>query len=95
MQLERSGVIGGITSLITGIETEKQDVIARLLEEKRRLQTRINQMSFTNDRDRDRRIVELSKQGLTKEKIAVSVGMSRQDVYKALERVNVNSVDRE
>ena len=61
--------------------------------ETRRLQAKINQISFKNDPARDQLILELSKQGLPKAQIARIVEMSRQGLYKALRRLGVNSVN--
>lgn len=91
-QLEGLSIIHAIIGMVTEIEKEKQDQIEQLQEEIRKLHARLNQMSLVNDHNRDRQIIELHKQGLSKEKIAASVGMTRQGVYKALARLDVNSV---
>ena len=71
--------------------------IARLVneerEETRKLQAKLNQLSFRTDTVRDQQIRELSKQGLSKTQIARNVGMSRQGLYKALRRLGVDSVN--
>ena len=62
-------------------------------EEIRRLQAKINQMSFRNDPARDQLIIELINQGLPKSHIARIVGMSRQGLYKAIHRLGVDNVN--
>jgi len=55
-----------------------------------RLQTKINQVSFRNDPERDGRIIELFKIGYSRGRIAREVGMSKWGVSKALRRLGVN-----
>ncbi len=92
VQLEALSIIHAIASMVSEIEEDKQALIDSLKEANKKLPARLNQMSFINDQDRDQKIIELYKQGLSKGQIATSVGMTRQGVYKALERLNVNSV---
>jgi len=55
-----------------------------------KLQAKVNQLSFGNDPERDRRMIELYNQGLSRAKIAKEVGMSKWGVSKALRRLGVN-----
>lgn len=55
-----------------------------------KLRSKLNQLTFSNDPDRDTRIIELFNQGLSRGKIAKEVGMSKWGVSKALRRLGVN-----
>jgi len=67
------------------------NVISEALKEKeeanRILRARLNQLKFGNDPERDKRIVELFNQGLSRGQIAKEVGMSKWGVSKALKRL--------
>jgi len=58
-----------------------------------KLQAKLNQLSFRSDIDRDKRIIELYKEGYSRGKISKKVGMSKWGVSKALRRLGVNPVD--
>ena len=79
-------VVDSLIPTITWLVNEEREEI-------RRLQAKINQMSFKNDPARDQQIIELIKQGLPKTKIARIVRMSRQGLYKALRRLGVDNVN--
>ena len=79
-------VVDSLIPTITWLVNEEREEI-------RRLQAKINQMSFRNEPARDQQIIELTKQGLTKTEIARIVGMSRQGIYKALRRLGVDNVN--
>lgn len=91
-QLEGFNVIYAITSLVTDIEKEKQDQIERLQYENRRLKAKVNQLSFCNNSERDKKLIELYKKGLPKTEIAKRTGLSRPGLYKALRRLGVNGL---
>ena len=55
-----------------------------------KLQAKINQLSFSNNPERDRRMIELHNLGLSRAKIAKEVGMTKWGVSKALRRLGVN-----
>ena len=79
-------VVDSLIPTITWLVNEEREEI-------RRLQAKINQMSFRNEPARDQQIIELTKQGLPKSHIARIVGMSRQGLYKALRRLGVDNVN--
>jgi hypothetical protein len=56
----------------------------------KQLNARLNQLSFSNDPGRDRRILELFKLGYSRGRIAKEVRMSKWGVSKALRRLGVN-----
>ena len=55
-------------------------------------QARINQMSYTNNLERDELIRRLFNGGRSKSEIARVAQMTRQEIAKALKRLNGNSV---
>lgn len=55
-----------------------------------RLQAKINELSFRNDPDRDKKMIELFNEGCSRGRIAKEVGMSKWGVSKALKRLGVN-----
>ncbi|MAT39324.1 MAG: hypothetical protein CL946_06945 [Ectothiorhodospiraceae bacterium] len=68
-------------------------VLARfevLEQENKQLKARFNQLSFSNDPGRDRRMIELFKLGYSRGRIAKEVRMSKWGVSKALRRLGVN-----
>lgn len=68
-------------------------VLARfevLEQENKQLKARFNQLSFSNDSGRDKRMLELFKLGYSRGRIAKEVGMSKWGVSKALRRLGVN-----
>ena len=73
-----------VISLMTQLIEENESVI-------RQLQAKLNQRIGSNP-ERDQRIVELYKQGLSRGQIAREVEMSKWGVSKALRRLGVNSV---
>ena len=79
-------VVDSLIPTITWLVNEEREEI-------RRLQAKLNQLSFRNDPLRDQQIIELIKQGLPKPQIARIVGMSRQGIYKALRRLGVDNVN--
>ncbi len=91
-QLEGFNVIYAITSLVADIEEEKQDLIKQLQDENRRLKAKVNQLSFSNDSERDKKVIELYKKGLPKTEIAKQTGLSRPGLYKTLRRLGVNGL---
>jgi DNA-binding phage protein len=91
-QLEGFNVFYAITSLVADIEKEKQAQIQQLLDENRRLKAKVNQLSFCNDSERDKKVMELYKKGLTKTEIAKQTGLSRPGLYKTLRRLGVNGL---
>ncbi len=66
------------------------DQLETLEQENKQLKARINQLSFGNDPERDRRMIELFKVGYSRGQIAKEVGMSKWGVSKALQRLGVN-----
>lgn len=54
------------------------------------LQAKINELSFKNDPQRDKKMIELFKVGYSRGRIAKEVGMSKWGVSKALRRLGVN-----
>ena len=54
------------------------------------LQAKINELSFKNDPQRDKKMIELFKAGHSRAMIAKEVGMSKWGVSKALRRLGVN-----
>lgn len=80
-------VVESLIPTITGLVNEERDGI-------RKLQAKLNQLYFSNNPERDQRMLELYKQGLSRGQIAREVGMSKWGVSKALIRLGVNSVDR-
>jgi DNA-binding phage protein len=91
-QLEGFNVFYAITNLVADIEKEKQAQIQQLLDENRRLKAKVNQLSFCNDSERDKKVMELYKKGLTKTEIAKQTGLSRPGLYKTLRRLGVNGL---
>lgn len=57
--------------------------------ENKELRSRINQLSFGNNPERDKKITELFNSGFSMGKIAQAVGMSKWGVSKALCRLGV------
>ena len=55
----------------------------------RKVRAKLNWHSFGNDPDKDKRIVELHNQGLSRGKIAKAVGISKWGVSKTLERLRL------
>ncbi len=66
------------------------DEMENLERENQKLRAWINQFSFGNDPERDKKITELFNCGVSRGKIAKAVGMSRWGVSKALRRLGVN-----
>lgn len=68
--------------------------LSRLIEEQevslRKLIARSNQVAFRNDPERDKRIIEMFNQGLSKRKIAKEVEITPWGVSKALRRLGLN-----
>jgi DNA invertase Pin-like site-specific DNA recombinase len=91
-QLEGFNVFYAITSLVAEIEKEKQDLIEQLQDENRRLKAKVNQLSFCNDSERDKKVIELYQKGLPKTEIAKQTGLSRPGLYKTLRRLGVNGL---
>jgi flagellar biosynthesis/type III secretory pathway chaperone len=91
-QLERFNVIYAITSLVADIEKHKQILIHQLQDENRRLKAKVNQLSFCNDSERDKKVIELYKKGLPKTEIARQTALSRPGLYKALRRLGLNGL---
>jgi len=58
-QLEGLSIIYSITSFVSEIEKEKQDQLEQLQNENRRLKAKVNQLSFCNDSERDKKVIEL------------------------------------
>lgn len=86
-------LIPTVANLVVQLMEEKEDLIKELEESNRELKAKLNQLSFSNNAQRDQRIRELYKQGLPKTQIARNVGMSRQGLYKALRRLGADSVN--
>lgn len=59
-------------------------------EENKRLKSQLNQLSFQNDPNRDKKILELTRKGLSRRSIGREVQMSPWGVSKALRRLGVN-----
>jgi hypothetical protein len=91
-QLEGLNVFYAITALVADIENEKQILIQQLQDENRRLKAKVNQLSFSNDSERDKKVIELFKKGLPKTEIAKWTGLSRPGLYKTLRRLGVNGL---
>jgi uncharacterized membrane protein len=91
-QFEGLSVIQSIISLVGEIQNEKQVLIRQLQEENRRLKSKVNQLSFCNDSERDKKVIELYKKGLPKTEIAKKTGLSRPGLYKTLRRLGVNGL---
>jgi DNA-binding phage protein len=91
-QLEGFNVFYAITSLVADIEKEKQYMIQQLQEENRRLKAMVKHLSFCNDSERDKKVIELYKKGLPKTEIAKQTGLSRPGLYKTLRRLGVNGL---
>ena len=58
--------------------------------ENKRLKTEINRLSFRNDPERDKKILQLFRCCYSNGRIAKQVGMSKWGVSKALRRLGVN-----
>ena len=65
-------------------------LLAEQEESNRKLQAKLNMLTFGNSADRDERIVELYRQGMSRGSIAKEVSMSKWGVSKALRRLSVN-----
>jgi hypothetical protein len=69
------------------------NLISEILEEERgstrKLQAKLNQLTFGTEPDRDQRMVELHNLGLSRGKIAKPVGTSKWGVSKTLERLRL------
>lgn len=76
--------------LLPKISNIYQDKIDELRSKNKKLKAELNQLTFSNDPERDQKIVELYKLGLSNGKIAKEVGMSKWGVSKALRRLGVN-----
>lgn len=93
-QLAGLSIICAITSMVSGIEKEKQALIDSLQEENKALHSQLNQLSFRSDPARDRQLLQLQKMGLFRKQIGKRLGMSAWGLSKALRWIGVNSVDR-
>src|SRR3990172_390249 len=80
-----------IANLIIQLMEEKEETIRELEESNRKLSAKLN-LRTGNNPERDQRIRELYKQGLSRGQIAKEVSMSKWGVSKALRRLGVNSV---
>ena len=78
-----------IANLIVQLMEEKEGIIRELEEENRKLSAKLN-LRTGNNPERDQRIRELYKQGLSRGQIAKEVSMSKWGVSKALRRLSVN-----
>jgi len=76
-----------LEQLAPGISNFISEILEEERESTRKLQAKLNQLSFGNEPDRDKRIVELHNQGLSRGKIAKAVGTSKWGVSKALRRL--------
>jgi hypothetical protein len=61
-----------------------------LEEENKQLRSKLNQLSFRNDPERDKRMIEFFKLGYSRGMIAKELTMSKWGVSKALRRLGVN-----
>lgn len=91
-QLEGLSVFQSIISLVSEIKVEKQIPIRQLQDENRRLKTKVNQLTFCNDSETDKKVIELYKKGLPKTELAKKTGLSRPGLYKTLRTLDVNGL---
>lgn len=66
-----------VQELVPYISNQLSEILKEKEESNRKLKAKLNQLSFGNDPERDKGIVELYKQGLSRGKIAKVVGMSK------------------
>ena len=79
-----------IANLIIQLIEEKEEIIRELEESNRKLSAKLN-LRTGNNSERDQRIRELYKQGLSRGVIAKEVSMSKWGVSKALKRLGVST----
>ena len=79
-----------IVNLIIQLMEEKEEIIRELEEANRKLSAKLN-LRTGNNSERDQRIGELYKQGLSRGQIARTVGMTKWGVSKALKRLGVST----
>jgi len=79
-----------VQELVPYIANEVSELLKEHEETSRKLRAKLNQLSFGNDPERDKRIVELFNQGVSNRQIAKKVGLTPFGITKALRRLGVN-----